>query len=105
MRFNDYVIKKIGQTAVKPSVHDTKMIRKSMQEELEAISDYTKRANKAENEALKTMFLDIAQEERVHFEEFEEILEAIDPNYEESEEEAEEEIEELFGPEDEEEED
>lgn len=97
MRFNDYVINKVGNTAVKPSTQDEKMIRKAMMEELEAVSNYTKRAGKSENEATKKLFLDIANEERVHFEEFEELLEAIDVNYERQEEQAEDEIEDMFG--------
>jgi len=104
MKFNDYMISTIGNTAVKVSDHDTKMIRKSMMEELDAVNKYTKRANNAENEATKKLFLDIANEERVHFEEFEELLEVIDKNYEEQEEKAENEIEDMFGEEPEEQE-
>jgi rubrerythrin len=102
MKFGDYVIKSIGSTAVKTSCKDAKLIRLAMQEELQAVSDYTMRAKMAENEATKNLFLDIAKEERVHFEEFEELLEAIDAEYEESEEDAEEEIEDMFGEEEDE---
>ncbi len=97
MRFNNYVISSIDNTAVKESTSDEKMIRKSMMEELDAVNHYTKRANEAENEATKKLFLDIANEERVHFEELEELLEAIDKNYEPAEEQAEEELEDMFG--------
>jgi rubrerythrin len=102
MKFGDYVIKSIGSTAVKTSCKDAKLIRLAMQEELQAVSDYTMRAKMAENEATKKLFLDIAKEERVHFEEFEELLEVIDAEYEESEYEAEEEIEDMFGEEEDE---
>jgi rubrerythrin len=102
MKFGDYVIKSIGSTAVKTSCKDAKLIRLAMQEELQAVSDYTMRAKMAENEATKKLFLDIAKEERVHFEEFEELLEVIDAEYEESEEEAEIESEDMFGEEEDE---
>jgi len=102
MKFNNYLISTVGNTAVKVSTLDEKMIRKSMMEELDAVNKYTKRANNAENDATKKLFLDIANEERVHFEEFEELLEAIDKEYEEQEETAEDEIEDMFGEEPEE---
>jgi len=104
MKFGDYIIKSVGNTAVKSSCKDAKLIRMAMQEELQAISDYTMRAKLAENEATKKLFLDIANEERVHFEEFEELLEAIDSEYEPTEEQAEDEIEDMFGEEPEEDE-
>jgi len=97
MKFRDYVISSIGNTAVKRSSLDEQMIRKSMMEELQAVNDYTNRAKKAENEATRKLFLDIANEERTHFEEFEELLESIDKNYEKQEEKAEDEIEDMFG--------
>ena len=97
MKFGDYVIKSIGTTAVKTSCKDAKFIRLAMQEELQAVNSYTMRAKMAENEATKKLFLDIAKEERVHFEEFEELLEVIDIEYEETEEEAEDESEDMFG--------
>jgi len=97
MKFKDYLIRTIGTTAVKYSETDAEMIRAAMQEELEAINDYTERAKNAQNEATKKLFIDIANEEKTHFEEFEALLEAIDSTHEDAEENAEEEIEDLFG--------
>jgi len=96
MKFNDYVISTIGTTAVKVSTIDEKIIRKSMMEELDTINKYTKRANEAENQATKKLFVDIVHDERVHFEQLEELLEAIDKNYETAEDQAEEENDDIF---------
>ena len=97
MRFQNYVIKSIGTTTIKTSCKDAKLIRLALQEELQAINDYTMRAKMAENEATKKLFLDIATEEKIHFEEFEELLEAIDEEYETTEEDADNELEDMFG--------
>ena len=108
MRFEDFVTvdgKKYngkGEEAseltslVNPSSKDAELIRKSIVEEMEAVNDYIKRAEMCENEAVRKLFLDIAREERVHFGEFEEMLEAVDLLHEPSEEEAEEELEDMF---------
>ena len=88
---------------VKPnlSIRDAEAIRKSLQEELQAVNDYTERAYKAENPAVKELFLDIAYEEKVHIGEFEEMLELVDPEHETAEDEGEEEMEQFVEPDDE----
>ena len=91
-RFNEYIIKSIGGVSVKVSVKDAMLLRQSIKEELDAINDYSKRALKATNEAVKNLFLEVAREEKVHFGEFEEMLEVVDPEHEPAEEEGEEEV-------------
>lgn len=112
MRFDDYINRDfdgdfhdntVGKMAVKVSARDAKLIRKSIIEEMEAVNDYIERASKCENDVVRKVFLDIAEEERVHFGEFEMLLEAVDPLHEPSEDEAEEELEDMFGDEDEDE--
>jgi rubrerythrin len=83
---------------------DSQLLRKGMVEELKAINLYEKIAAEAQDSRVREMFLDIAQEERVHAHEFEELLERLDMNWEVAEEDAEEEVEDLIGPESEEEE-
>ncbi len=90
------------EVTIKPSLSfkDAKMIRKSIMEELQAVNDYTERAHKAENPAVKELFLSIAYEEKVHIGEFEEMLEMIDPEHEDAEEEGEDEVEDIVGSDD-----
>lgn len=115
MRFDDYISREydtdgepadnmVGKVAVRVSAHDAKLIRKSIIEEMEAVNDYIERASKCENDVVRKVFLDIAEEERIHFGEFEMLLEAVDPLHEPSEDEAEEELEDMFGEEDDEDE-
>ena len=86
---------------VKPnlSIRDAEALRKSIQEELQAINDYTERAYKAENPAVKELLLDIAYEEKVHFGELEEMLELVDPEHDPAEDEGEEEMKKFIEPE------
>ena len=112
MRFDSYMVKSfggepsdntIGNVAVRPSVKDAHIIRKCIIEEMEAINDYIERAGECENDVVRKVLLDIAEEERVHFGEFEMLLEAVDPLHEPAEEEGEEEMGEMFGDNEEEE--
>lgn len=96
MRFGDF----IGKKYVKFSEHDASLVRLSIMEELKATDDYIKRANLAENAAVREVFLHIAQEEKVHFGELEALLEKIDKEHEPAEDEAEDELEDMFGEED-----
>jgi rubrerythrin len=82
---------------------DSQLLRKGMVEELKAINLYEKIAAEAQDARVREMFLDIAQEERVHAHEFEELLERLDTKWEVAEEDAEKEVEDLIGPEIEEE--
>lgn len=108
MRFTDFVTREydeggepsdnmVGSVAVTPSSKDARLIRKCIIEEMEAINDYIERAEKCENDVVRKVLLDIAEEERVHFGEFEMLLEAVDPLHEPAEEAGEEELEEMFG--------
>jgi rubrerythrin len=108
MRFGDYIVKDVEgvvddgqsplQMAVRPSTKDSKLIRESIMEEMQAINDYIERAENCENDVVRKIFLDIAEEERIHFGEFEMLLEAVDPLHEPAEEEGEEEMEEMLNP-------
>ena len=82
----------IGGTTVKESWKDAIALRESIKDEIDAIDRYTERANKSENLSVKNLLLDIAKEEKVHFGELEEMLEAVDPEHEPAEEEGEEEV-------------
>lgn len=76
---------------------DTQMLRKGIAEEMEAINKYEKFAEQASDPRVRTLFLDVAKEEKIHAEEFEELLERLDPEMEEVDDEAEEEIKTMFG--------
>lgn len=91
-RFNKYIVKSIDGIKIKTSIQDSILLRQSIKEELDAINDYSKRALKSSNKAVKNLFLDVAREEKVHFGEFEEMLEMVDPEHETAEEEGEEEV-------------
>lgn len=79
---------------------ETQLLRKAITEELDAVVLYERMAEQTINPDLRKLFLDVAHEEKVHAEEFEELLERLDPDYEDAEEQAEEEIEDLIGDED-----
>lgn len=106
MRFDSYIVQSVEgvtdegesslEMAVRPSAKDAKMIRKSIMEEMEAVNEYIERAEKCDNDVVRKIFLDIAEEERVHFGEFEALLEAVDPLHGPSEEEGEEEVDDTF---------
>ena len=84
--------KSINGVVIKPCIKDARMIRKSLQEELESINDYEKRAQKATNQKVKEVLLDIAKEEKVHFGELETLLKFVDPEFGESDEEGKDEV-------------
>jgi len=79
------------------TTEDLRLLRMGMKEELKAVNKYEKAAEEATSEAVSRLFLDIAREEKVHVGEFEELLERLDPDYEEAEEEGEKEIEDMLG--------
>ena len=76
---------------------DAQLLRKGMREELEAIIKYEKFAEQATDHKVKTLFLDVAREEKVHAKEFTELLKGIDPEMEETHDQAKKEIKDLFG--------
>lgn len=73
---------------------DAQIIRLSIIAELDASNLYEKLANLAQNKKLKEVLLDVSREEKVHFGEFEAMLEKIDKEFEKAEEEGEDEVEE-----------
>lgn len=79
---------------------DLQMLRKALTEELKAINLYEQMATSAKDSRVVTLLTDLAHEEKVHSVELEELIERIDPGYEDAEEQGEEEIEAMFGKED-----
>jgi len=84
---------------------ETQLLRSAITEELDAVILYEKMAEQTINPDLRKLFLDVAYEEKVHAEEFEEMLERLDPDYEKAEDQAEDEIEDMFGKEEDDKED
>lgn len=74
---------------------DMQILRLSIIAELDASNLYEKLAQLAQDKRLIKVLLDISREEKVHVGEFEELLEMIDPEYEEAEKEGGEEVKEL----------
>lgn len=90
-------MKKLNEIFIEEATDDLEIVRLSMIAELDAVNLYERMAKIAKNQNLKKVLLDVANEEKVHAEEFETLLEELDPDYEEAEEEAEEEVEDLIG--------
>ena len=76
---------------------DMAILRLGMIAELDAANFYERLSQLASNEKVKILMLDVANEEKVHIGEFEELLDEIDPKHDEMEEEGEEEVEKMFG--------
>jgi len=81
---------------IKDFTSDAEIARIAISAEIDAINFYEQLADKANDKNLQTVLLDIAQEEKVHFGEFEEVLKKLDNEHETAKEEAEEEIEDMF---------
>jgi len=71
---------------------ELQMLRLAIVAETDAVNLYESMASNTKDPRLKKLFLDVAREEKVHFGEFEEVLELLDSEHEEAEEEGEEEI-------------
>lgn len=76
---------------------DKEVLRLGMIAELDAITLYEQLAAATDNKDLKTVFLDIAKEEKTHMGEFQTLLLRIDKEQVEELKEGEEEIKELLG--------
>jgi rubrerythrin len=76
---------------------DIQILRLSMIAELDAVNLYSRFAELASDGRVSTVMKDVAHEEKVHAGEFEELMEYLDPNYEEAEEEGEEEVKKMTG--------
>ena len=84
---------------------DLQMVRLALQEEIKAINLYEQMSQRANDPRVVKLLESLTHEEKVHSVECEELIEMIDPGYEDAEEEGEEESEDMFGDEDEEEDD
>jgi len=71
---------------------DMQILRLGIIAEMDASNLYEKMALLASDKQLKKVLIDVSREEKVHFGEFEELLERIDPEFDEAEEEGEEEV-------------
>lgn len=107
-------LKRISENKIKPKVlqelfiklkdisqlpdpeKDYQILRLAIIAEMDAVNLYESMAKLTSNENIKKVMLDVAQEEKVHFGEFETLLAELDEEHEPAVEEAEEEIEELI---------
>jgi len=71
---------------------DAQILRLGIIAEMDASNLYEKLALLAQNKKVKKTLLDVSREEKVHFGEFEELLEIVDPEFDKAEEEGEEEV-------------
>lgn len=76
---------------------DKELLRATIIAELDAISLYEQMANMTDNEDIKAVLLDVAQEEKTHLGEFQTLLLRLDKEQAEELEKGREEVEELTG--------
>ena len=76
---------------------DLQILRAAIIAELDAINLYEQMAALAEDEGLKKVLLDIAEEEKTHFGEFQALLLKLDPTLEQEIRKGLEEVEEILG--------
>ena len=79
----------------KGKLRDIQILRLGIIAELDASNLYEKLAELASNKKVKEVLLDVSREEKVHFGEFEALMETLDPEFEEAEEEGEKEVEDM----------
>ena len=60
---------------------DIECIRAAIIAEYDAVNMYERYASQCTNHIVKKVFLDIANEEKVHIGEFEELANSLDPNF------------------------
>ncbi|MEF8846829.1 MAG: ferritin family protein [Candidatus Paceibacterota bacterium] len=82
---------------VDPKNLDREILRAGLIAELDAISFYEQMAAKTDNEDIKKVLLDVAEEEKEHVGEFETLLMREDPEQVEQSKEGKEEVEEMTG--------
>lgn len=82
---------------ISPKRRDMQILRAAIIAEYDAVNLYEQFAEAATNPDLKKLMLEVANEEKVHVGEFEEMLERLDPEHEDNVEEGEDEVKELLG--------
>lgn len=87
----------INLTKVKPADLDKEILRAAIIAELDAVNLYEQLAAMTDNPHLKTVFLDVAKEEKTHAGEFQAMLLRLDPEQKEELAKGAEEVEELVG--------
>ena len=75
-----------------PEIRDKQIAKLGMVAELDAANFYEALSSLANDSRLKAMLLDVAREEKVHFGEFEGMIEMLDKEFEQAEEEGEKEV-------------
>jgi rubrerythrin len=78
-----------------PEQANLQMLRFAIIAELDAVNIYEQFADITNDEQIKKVMLDVANEEKVHVGEFKKLMTEIDPDYENWENEGEEEVEEM----------
>jgi len=79
----------------KGRIRDMQILRLGIIAETDASNLYEKLALLANDKRVKKVMLDVSREEKVHFGEFEELLESIDPEFEKAEEEGAKEVKDM----------
>ena len=77
-------------------IPDLQLLRDGIIEEVKAISLYEQKAELAADPRVKRLFMDIAKEEKIHQQEFEGLIELMDPEYVDAGEKAGEELSNMF---------
>ena len=60
---------------------DLQLLRDGMMEEIKAVTLYEQKAFQATDPRVKELYLTIAKEEKIHIQEFEGLIEEMDPEY------------------------
>jgi rubrerythrin len=71
----------IESHATKKPITDIECLRSAIIAEYDAVNMYERFALQCKNHIVKKVFLDIANEEKVHIGEFEELANTLDPNF------------------------
>lgn len=84
------------ETLPKGKIRDMQILRLGIMAETDASNLYEKLASLTNDKRVEKIMLDISREEKVHFGEFNDLLESIDPEYKKAKEEGKDEVEELM---------
>lgn len=93
MKFKKYLLE--GFSNHKEFSSDQEILRAAIIAEFDTVNFYQQLASKTSNWKVRKVLLHVAQEEKVHVGEFEELLEMIDPEHEPAEKEGEEELKDM----------
>ena len=77
--------KQLTEEVSREDINDYQLLREGIIAEMDATSEYEDMASTATDKRVKELFLDIAKEEKVHAQEFRNLLETMDLEYKEAE--------------------